>query len=149
MPNWCENTLKLVGSKSDIEKFHEENTIVLEKHGVKKAVLSFEKSVPANGKIDVEEVRKRNPDMKCLPDWYLEQREAWGCKWDVGADDCTISNDFSRYSFATPWSPPYAWLRTIGMLYPTLKFTLDYDEPAMDYIGTMSVEGMSFEDTFV
>jgi len=149
MPNWCDNILRLKGSQEDVERFYEENTVnVDKKDGIKKRALSFAASVPADGKIDVAELRKRNPDMKVFPDWYLQQSDAWGCKWDVSADDCTISKDCTRYSFRTPWCPPHAWLRTIGMFYPTLKFSLDYDEPMMELTGTLRVEGNSIEDIF-
>ena len=74
-------------------------------------------------------------------DWYSFNVREWGTKWDVavGADDKypdtyvegpTQNGDnlVVYYNFNTAWSPPMPAIAKLSSQYPTLLFTLSYEE---------------------
>jgi hypothetical protein len=74
-------------------------------------------------------------------DWYSWNVRNWGTKWDVavGADDKypdtntegpvpNGENLVVHYNFNTAWSPPHPAIAKLSSQYPTLLFTLSYEE---------------------
>lgn len=73
-------------------------------------------------------------------DWYNFNQREWGVKWDVAVSDddgwpsTTIEeqdngeNYVVYYNFNTPWSRPLPALERLSKQYPTLLFTLSYEE---------------------
>jgi hypothetical protein len=73
-------------------------------------------------------------------DWYNFNNREWGTKWDVAVSedneypDTTIEegengeNHVVHYNFNTAWSRPVPALQKLSAQYPTLLFTLSYEE---------------------
>jgi hypothetical protein len=73
-------------------------------------------------------------------DWYNFNNREWGTKWDVAvAEDATYSNTnmeeaengenyVVHYNFETAWSRPLGAISKLSAQYPTLLFTLSYEE---------------------
>ena len=73
-------------------------------------------------------------------DWYNFNNREWGVKWDVAvAEDDKYSNTSIQeaengenyvvyYNFETAWSVPVPALNKLSAQYPTLLFTLSYEE---------------------
>ena len=73
-------------------------------------------------------------------DWYNFNVREWGTKWDVAvAEDDKYSNTnmeeaengenyVVHYNFETAWSRPLGALEKLSAQYPTLLFTLSYEE---------------------
>jgi Ferredoxin-like domain in Api92-like protein len=73
-------------------------------------------------------------------DWYNFNNREWGTKWDVAVSednkypDTTIEeaengeNYVVHYNFNTAWSRPLPALQKLSAQYPTLLFTLSYEE---------------------
>jgi len=73
-------------------------------------------------------------------DWYNFNNREWGTKWDVAvAEDDQYSNTSIQeaengenyvvhYNFETAWSRPIPALQKLSAQYPTLLFTLSYEE---------------------
>ena len=73
-------------------------------------------------------------------DWYNFNNREWGVKWDVAvAEDDKYSNTSIQesengenyvvyYNFETAWSRPVPALQKLSTQYPTLLFTLSYEE---------------------
>jgi len=73
-------------------------------------------------------------------DWYNFNVREWGTKWDVAVSednkypDTTIEeaengeNYVVHYNFNTAWSRPVPALQKLSAQYPTLLFTLSYEE---------------------
>jgi len=73
-------------------------------------------------------------------DWYNFNVREWGTKWDVAvAEDDKYSNTSIQeaengdnyvvyYNFETAWSRPMPALEKLSAQYPTLLFTLSYEE---------------------
>jgi hypothetical protein len=85
-----------------------------------------------------------NPDMTNWfkfegNDWYNFNVREWGTKWDVAvSEDGSKDTYFEEtqngenyvvyYNFETAWSRPLAALMKLSAQYPTLLFTLSYEE---------------------
>ena len=73
-------------------------------------------------------------------DWYSFNVREWGTKWDVAVHsedkypDTTVEdtangdNHVVHYNFNTAWSRPMPALQKLSAQYPTLLFTLSYEE---------------------
>lgn len=73
-------------------------------------------------------------------DWYNFNNREWGTKWDVAVaeDDKYINTSIQEtengenyvvhYNFETAWSRPIPALKKLSAQYPTLLFTLSYEE---------------------
>ena len=93
MPNWCENTITIVGSKEMLDDFEEHK-------------LNFNHYVPR----PVEEENN----------WYEWNCENWGTKWEVEPNDVNIINrddEKIELEFQTAWCPPIAFLKKLCLMY--------------------------------
>jgi hypothetical protein len=73
-------------------------------------------------------------------DWYSFNVREWGTKWDVAISDdnkypttnmeeaANGENYVVHYNFETAWSRPMEALIKLSAQYPTLLFTLSYEE---------------------
>ena len=73
-------------------------------------------------------------------DWYSWNVRNWGTKWDVAVspddkypdtnmeDAPNGENHVVHYNFNTAWSPPVPAVAKLSSQYPTLLFTLSYEE---------------------
>lgn len=73
-------------------------------------------------------------------DWYNFNNREWGTKWDVAVSDDEKypdtymeetdngENKVVYYNFNTAWSVPVPALKKLSTQYPTLLFTLSYEE---------------------
>lgn len=69
-------------------------------------------------------------------DWYNWCIEHWGTKWPESECDGPFVGDESiEFTFETAWAPPIAGFAYISAMFPTLTFTLAYDEPGMCFLG--------------
>ncbi|GHT83155.1 hypothetical protein FACS1894137_03550 [Spirochaetia bacterium] len=117
MPNWCENYLKVVGDRKDLDVFLAE-CFSKDEHG--RVFLDFEKIVPLGDTGD---------------DWYEKNLNNWGTKWNVS--DCDIEDNDSSFTlwFETAWSPPIPIMEALTKKYTGLSFTLEYSEGGVGYRG--------------
>jgi len=69
--------------------------------------------------------------------WYDWNVRNWGTKWDVAVHNDKEYSDTElmeetenslAYRFNTAWSPPNSAIAKLSEQYPTLKFTLSYEE---------------------
>jgi hypothetical protein len=79
----------------------------------------------------------RFPNLLSGYDW---EHKNFGVKWD--ASDAYISDEGGSddhysitYSFDTPWGPPITFMDKLAALYPTLNFSLSYEETGMGFAG--------------
>jgi hypothetical protein len=74
-------------------------------------------------------------------DWYSWNVRNWGTKWDVGVSsdeeypDTYVEGPTENgenlvvyYNFNTAWSPPFPAIAKLSSQYPSLLFTLSYEE---------------------
>jgi len=73
-------------------------------------------------------------------DWYDWRCANWGTKWDaydvyISSDD--NDEDYFHVSFDSAWSPVIEYIEKASILYPLLKFELEYEESGMDIAGSI------------
>jgi hypothetical protein len=74
--------------------------------------------------------------------WYDWQTKNWGTKWDLDEETVvTKGHGHITYEFNSAWAPPDAWLIKVAKLFSTLRFTLMYAEPGMQFAGQAIYEG--------
>lgn len=139
MPNWCTNVLTVSGPEKDRTRFQEETTGKLaiysdETDDVKNNILCFNALYPVP-----EDVIKGGYSEV----GYHWQIDHWGCKWDLLEENIYVAHEgrILRYIFDTAWSPPVGWLRHVAKLFPTLTFTMGYEEPGMCFSGKCKLKG--------
>ena len=156
MANYCNNTLKVVGTKKDIDNFLMENTSVSSSYYPNKdgkyeldVELDFEKVIPTPKKENGEDI----------DNWYEWRLENWGTKWNVSS---TFSFSVKRLSkeedkvelftaFETPWSPPHGIFNKLVDKYKdtTLELTMEYYEGGVGFAGECSAtEGEIIEEKY-
>lgn len=141
MPNWCSNTLRVIGPDDDARRFKEQAVGFGPWSKVEEQqqnILNFHSLVP----IPAEILSAGYNDAGY--DW---ERVNWGCKW--GACDSTLADEWDghlAYSFYTAWAPPVAFLEKLAPQWPTLTFLLDYEEMGMCFKGITKAVGNSLED---
>lgn len=71
----------------------------------------------------------------------------WGTKWDIYNDNITEETinwsekgDSIFIEFDTAWSPPTPWFETVVSKFPTLHFTLHYEEPGFFFAADVTGE---------
>jgi len=157
MPNWVYNGLTIEGSPEQVKKLIEQMNQpfvdYIEARGdlsysIKEIkyvnpIFSFRNIVAPT---DLE-AYKSQPNFSDKPfgdfsgdDWYNWNIRNWGTKWDVAVSEdnqyptTTIEeaengeNYVVHYNFETAWSRPVAVLEKLSEQYPTLLFTLSYEE---------------------
>ena len=119
MPNWCENKVTVSGEPEQVKKFKE-----FVSDG--KNAFSFNKITPMP------------PELLNDERWHDWRNKHWGCKWDTGADEITVSeydDDMVEYSFLTPWGPPEMICKKLRETFPDLHINWFYHEPLMLLVG--------------
>ena len=133
MPNWCENSVKIIGSKEQLQHLID---------------IKFDFKIiypePDYTKVRVKcvypDIRKTEfaDPQRAWWDWRITN---WGTKWEADVD--VIDNNFSKissdkymmiFSFNSAWTPPlgiYKKLEDTG-----LKVTAFYYEPGCDFLGS-------------
>ena len=144
IPNWCSNELSVRGDPKELKKFnkkaraYEKNT----------TALSLNKLYPMPKKLE-KTINK--PSKEGMPDWWKWRVEHWGTKWDVKAElswkdyDNKIDSSLN-YSFDSAWAPPVEWLKKVAKDFPTLFFSLKYDEPGMGFMGVAKGKNGAIND---
>ena len=120
MPNWCNNTIEIEGTKEQINAFV---SFLDEQNG--KEWFTFFKPTP--------------PELK-EEGWYEWNVENWGTKWNCDAQDWVkVENPNADESsvtfwFDSAWSPPTALYEFIEAT-STLNIKASYNEGGMGFVG--------------
>jgi len=137
MPNWCGNTLKVIGDEKDLKKF----TKKIKPKNFLSSFIPIPKELenttsPRKGKKDLNLILKYKTD-----NWYDWCRINWGTKWDfeVEIDGDPEFNEII-ISFDSAWSPPIEGLKNISKMYPNIIFFINYDEPGMGFKGLARIQ---------
>jgi CRISPR/Cas system-associated endonuclease/helicase Cas3 len=155
MPNWCNNSLIVDGPIDDVNSFIEFVK------GSDNEPFLFDKVIPYPDEYKVLDEAtnrwmKENPEKsfsEAPPDGFNQGGYEWcvanwGTKWElvgVNASDVNVTpidptKATVSYDFDTAWSPPLPVIEKAGELFPTLRFSLEYEEPGMAFQGQFIVE---------
>ena len=157
MPNWVYNGLTIEGNPEQVDKLVEQMNTPFVNSVTSRGDLSYEikQTKFINpifsfrniiGPTDLDAYQGQ-PDMSkpfgdfSGDDWYNFNIRNWGTKWDVAvAEDDQYSDTYMEgpvenggnkvvyYNFNTAWSRPVPAITKLSEQYPSLLFTLSYEE---------------------
>ena len=131
MPNWCKNFLGVTGPADDVKRFQKQAAELPPPPDSKSEwtpeVFSFQSLLPLPAK-------RRRPTAN--PNGLGSPQQEWGCRSDAFRSEQVEAWDGGVvYRFATLWNPPTRFFQKVSERWPTLVFTLDYDEPLLAFRG--------------
>lgn len=167
MPNWCENSLCVKGTKEQLKLFIKKNmgypvryppqfkgdkpeSLPRRKYFCFNAMVRTPKRVIKIGydggkKVSDELMKKaRETGEDVFPiDGYNWNIANWGTKWDIYHQEITREritwNGDEQISlcFDTAWNPPFRWFEKVVQAFPELEFEMSYWEPGMYFGGVL------------
>lgn len=146
MPNWCANNLIASGNKAGLNAFRE----WLGSDGFKLSKIAPLPSELENTTSPVPESQKDAAKLLTekygASNWYDWQVQNWGTKWDVDAEVQDCDDAGINITFDSAWAPPCQAIASLAKLFPSLTFTLTYDEPGMCFAGMLTACGDDVTD---
>lgn len=140
MPNWVYSTLSVNGEPAEIDRFVEQVAKPYETRYHDLKTGEREQKMTEAGGLSFWNIK--SPDESILDEywgtadhtagpnnWYSWNCENWGTKWDAAEVDTEreAPRDFLA-RFHTAWAPPYPVIEEASRQYPTLNFSLDWEE---------------------
>ena len=131
MPNWVSNSVRVTGSKKELQRFAEQagKSYTREYQQYERETgdyvwtseenqshLSFWNFITPD---DLESYKHN---------WYDWNIENWGCKWDAGHVYFEDWDGELVYDFETPWGFPDLVFVAMASQFPTLKFSIRFLE---------------------
>ena len=158
MPNHCENTLTVTGSKAEIKRFkdhaHNNDTSnVLDTEAFIPYPQAFKDVDKADEGHSSKSFNLKAEDKELLVgmngyDWNCKN---WGTKWGIYEADLSSDTDKELvYHFTTAWSPCVPVVDKMAMMFPKLEFEYYYGESGCDFEGNIEYkngEQTSFEES--
>ena len=138
MPNWCLNTLSVTGDSKQLMAFKRKAAL-----GENDFCIKTFFPMPEELEGTTSPAPRPNKELRKkygYDNWYDWCNANWGTKWDVEGHLEKTPRGSVGYTFDSAWAPPDEAIKKISELYPKLTFTLEYDEPGMDFAGTMVIE---------
>lgn len=158
MPNWVYNGLTIEGNPEQVDKLVEQMNkpfvdsikpngdlaYSIQQRKYVNPIFSF-RNIVAPTDLDAYHSQPVFPEKFSLAfegsDWYNFNNREWGTKWDVAVAEgdehpttymegpvANGDNKVVYYNFETAWSRPLPALQKLSAQYPTLLFTLSYEE---------------------
>jgi len=142
MPNWCDNTVMIKGSKEEIvtlrNKLHDYTN---------KNPFDFEAILPCPQLLRAESAPQRNQQRAAIlnkkygaSDWYEWCNSNWGTKWN--SSDTQITAEYGddnqyvvSYSFQTAWAPPLPLYSILAKTHPNTNIYVCFDESGCEFSG--------------
>ena len=128
MPNWCDNSLSLVGPTKELKRLRQAYIDA----ELFEAILPCPKELKdttADGSTNEDLVKKHGHS-----NWYSFATTEWGTKWDSKPDDFFLDGDNMEIYFDTAWSPP---IKFYTELFERFNFEVNatFVEQGANYIG--------------
>lgn len=127
MPNWCLNTLTVVGNDADLD-----------------LLLTTDRDpapqTPGTGTGEPRpfSLERLLPTPAALLEsgaWYEWRMEHWGTKWDL--EDARVERAPGRVTVVSlsAWGPPLVAFQALSARHPALRFAVSYEEPLVELSG--------------
>jgi hypothetical protein len=145
MPNWCYNEINITGNPNLIKKLKEFVGRPITRKGEEVAepiysLANIVPSVPDSKSFLGEKFESSGQD-----DWYHNNINSWGTKWDVAGSDVSMSyqegSDSIGYGFDSAWSPPTLTTERLTEIFPELTIEHKYYEGGMGFWGIHTYKG--------
>jgi hypothetical protein len=177
MPNWVYNGLTIEGNPDEINKLVEQMnkpfvdsikpngdlSFMIKQSKYVNPIFAFHNIIAPTDLVAYQ----AQPDFKAegeQNDWYSWNTRNWGVKWDVAVSiedkypDTYMEgpvangeNSVVYYNFETAWGIPQAALNNLSSQYPTLLFTLSYQEETgwggeMEFLRGVAISQSEYEN---
>jgi hypothetical protein len=141
VPNWCTNTMVVLGEPERITALLEAVKSEQEVDGVIEP-LSFERILPTPPSLLADETEAASASGE-MPGWYEWRIEHWGTKWEVFGCDLEDQRALGRcvFSFETAWAPPEPVIEHLSRRFPDLHFGVTCIEPINGLGSAAGFEG--------
>jgi hypothetical protein len=135
MPNWCNNSISIVGPKDTIKQLWEDAKAQEDGFGLLNAIHPMPK-----------ELEGTTSPSETGNDWYSWRVSNWGTKWDIsdeGLEYNEVDEDTAEITgwFDSAWAPPIGAYEQFADSFDNCSLEASYHEPGMDFAGFWSVEG--------
>lgn len=155
MPNWCNNSIEIVGPRDKIRALWEQARKDEEQGG---GLLRGMRPEPNYDEVEVlptfPGIVGNNDPVKKESAWWDWRVQNWGTKWEVGCEGLEYEQDedgnydnggkgpYARITgwFDSAWSPPVDACAFYAEQNPDVRITLDYNEPGMAFVGQVKFE---------
>jgi len=139
MPNWCDNTISISGNATSIKNLKEfvGRPLISDGEEVKEPIYSLANIMPSTP--DSPPLLGEMSKSAGHEDWYHNNINSWGTKWDV-CGNVYMSNykegdESIGYSFDSAWSPPTPTTQALSEIFPELTIEHKYYESGCDFWG--------------
>ena len=139
MPNWCDNTISISGNATSIKNLKEFVGRPL-KNGdekIEQPIYSLANIMPSTP--DATPMLGEMSKSTGHEDWYHNNINSWGTKWDVAGNvymsDYKEGDESIGYSFDSAWSPPTPTTQALSEIFPELTIEHKYYETGCDFWG--------------
>lgn len=134
MPNWCNNSISIVGPKETIKAIWEDANREGEEGGLLNAIHPMP-----------PELNETTAPSESGVDWYNWRVNNWGTKWDVsleGLEYNEVDEDTAEITgwFDSAWAPPIGVYEVFAEQFDNCSLEASYYEPGMDFAGFWSNE---------
>jgi hypothetical protein len=139
MPNWCDNTISISGNAETIKKLKEfvGRPLTQDDEEVKEPLYSLANIMPSTP--DAEPLLGEASKSTGQDDWYHNNINSWGTKWDVYGNvqmnNYKEGDEFISYWFDSAWSPPTPTTQKLSEIFPELTIEHKYHESGCDFWG--------------
>ena len=153
MPNWCQNTLALMGPKDVLEEIAATGLSLQVILPVPEELQKMEKRFPVPEEEKEERARlMAKYGVDTAYDWQVTR---WGTKWDINVGQITVEPPYGEgvnheisVSFDSAWTPPVKALEALYERYRDRGLTLwlEYFEPGCKFLGNAVGKDGQFVD---
>ena len=134
MPNWCNNSISIVGPKDTIKALWDSANNQKDGFGL------------LNAMVTMPEELNETEGLSDGPNWYEWRVNNWGTKWDVsdeGLEYNEVDEDTAEIVgwFDSAWAPPVVAYEQFCNDMDNCDLEASYYEPGMDFAGFWSRDG--------
>lgn len=128
MPNWCENSITITGTKTQIKK-------------IKQKLEEIKKDSDPCVFTTLVGAPDENENDEGGFDTVQSFANFWGTKWDVCVDDCSFKFEEKKISMYPPtaWSPPIQFGIKLSEKYG-VDLIMIYSEPGINFAGKATIK---------
>lgn len=161
MPNWCSNSIEIVGPRDKIRELWAQAT---KDEGEGGGLLRGLRPEPNYEEVDVEpafpSIKGNNDPVDKSQSWWDWRVTNWGTKWEISVEGLEFEEDkdgsvdgelYARITgwFDSAWSPPCNAFEFYANQNPDVRLTLDYYESGMGFVGRAEfIDGVMMSDEY-
>ena len=140
MPNWCDNTITIRGSRECRDSIRD--YLKSKEDG---EALSLNNLIPVPEELLKDDwqrdkaIAAANKEKHGYDGWYDWRVAKWGTKWEVADVQIFDEDKHLMYNFQSAWSPVSAWVKALSAKYPEVAISHEFHEEGGMYPSAVEV----------